>query len=256
MSTHQTAIRVSNLSVAYRTELALKNANFTVQTGSIMGIIGPNGAGKSTLLKAMLGLLTPLTGQVAFFGQPLTRVRQRIGYVPQSTSVDWDYPATVFDVALMGTYGRLGIMRRPSQTERAHTHAALEQVGIADLADRQIGELSGGQRQRAFLARALAASPDLLILDEPFQGVDAVSEASILEVLLALQRDGQSAVVVHHDLTTVQNFCDHVTLLNRDVIASGPIATAFTRRNIEAAYNTVFQHQSSADTGGSETSLA
>ncbi|MGO1465194.1 MAG: metal ABC transporter ATP-binding protein [Brachybacterium sp.] len=230
------ACRTSGLSVAYRTEPVLRNVDFHVPGGAVMGIVGPNGAGKSTLIKAMLGLVTPLTGTSEFFDQPLGRVRQRVGYMPQFTSVDWDFPTTVGDVVLMGTYGRLGWLRRPRRAEKNIAAAAMEQTGTADLARRQIGELSGGQRQRVFLARALAQEPDLYFMDEPFQGIDAKSQRAIVSVLRRLRQDGKTVVIVHHDLATVQDFCSHVTLLNQAVISSGPVEEAFTSEHLRTAY--------------------
>lgn len=169
------ACATHNLSVAYRATPVLRKVSFTVPVGVTMGIVGPNGAGKSTLIKAMLGLVKPLVGTSEFFGKPLGRVRHRVGYMPQTTSVDWDFPTTVMDVVTMGTYGSLGWVRRPGRAERARAAAELEQTGITHLADRQIGELSGGQRQRVFLARTLVQAPDLYFMDEPFQGIDAKS---------------------------------------------------------------------------------
>ena len=230
------ACATTNLSVAYRAEPVLRGVDFRVPPGVVMGIVGPNGAGKSTLIKAMLGLVTPLTGTSEFFGRPLSRVRRRVGYMPQSTSVDWDFPTTVRDVVTMGTYGSLGWLRRPGRAERARALAALEQTGIPDLATRQIGELSGGQRQRVFLARALVQAPDLYFMDEPFQGIDARSQQAIVAVLHSLREQGRSVVIVHHDLTTVRDYCDHVTLLNRRVVACGPASETFTRENIRTAY--------------------
>lgn len=226
----------SGLSVAYRAEPVLRNVDFSVSAGAVMGIVGPNGAGKSTLIKAMLGLVTPLTGTSEFFGQSLSRVRQRVGYMPQSTSVDWDFPTTVRDVVLMGTYGRLGWLRRPRPAEKNTAATAMAQTGITDLARRQIGELSGGQRQRVFLARALAQEPDLFFMDEPFQGIDAKSQQAIVSVLHRLRQDGKTVVIVHHDLATVQDFCTHVTLLNQAVISSGPVDEAFTSEHLRNAY--------------------
>ena len=223
-------------SVAYGHAPVLRNADVTVPTGVVMGIVGPNGAGKSTLLKAMLGLVKPLTGEALFFGRPLPRVRRRVAYVPQSTSVDWDFPARVRDVVLMGTYGSLGWFRRPGAAERSRATAALEATGITDLADRQIGELSGGQRQRVFLARALAQEPELYFMDEPFQGVDARSQAAIVDVLHSLRAAGKTVVIVHHDLATVADYCDYVTLLNRRVVASGPTEESFTEATVRATY--------------------
>lgn len=230
------ACQTRNLSVAYRAEPVLRNVNLEVPQGVVMGIVGPNGAGKSTLITAMLGLVTTLTGGTEFFGRPLSKERLRVGYMPQSTSVDWDFPTTVFDIVVMGTYGSLGWIRRPGARERERAHNALAQTGISDLAHRQIGELSGGQRQRVFLARTLAQAPDLYFMDEPFQGVDAKSQQAIIDVLHTLRSSGSTVVMVHHDLATVRNYCDHVTLLNRSVIASGPTESAFTRENIRLAY--------------------
>ncbi|MGB3413237.1 MAG: metal ABC transporter ATP-binding protein [Microbacteriaceae bacterium] len=225
------------LSYAYRTEAVLHSVNLSITSGVVLGIVGPNGAGKSTLIKTMLGLIKPLTGETRFFGQPLDRVRKRVGYMPQSSSVDWDFPTTVFDVVLMGTYGRIGWLGRPGKHHRVEAMQALEEVGIAELAKRQIGELSGGQRQRTFLARALVQAPDVYFMDEPFQGVDALSEQAIVRVLQLLKAQGKTIVLVHHDLNTVAEYCDQVTLLNRTVIASGPVATTFTRENIRTAYD-------------------
>ncbi|MEM8553521.1 MAG: metal ABC transporter ATP-binding protein [Pseudomonadota bacterium] len=232
-----TACECRDLSVAYREDPVLRHVDFRVPTGSVMGIVGPNGAGKSTLIKAMLGLVPPLAGRSEFFGQPLDKVRNRVGYMPQSTSVDWDFPTTVIDLAIMGTYGELGWLRRPGKPERARAMAALEQTGMHALANRQIGELSGGQRQRAFLARALVQAPDLYFMDEPFQGIDAKSQQAMVEVLRDLSAAGKTVVIVHHHLGSVLDICDHVTLLNKSIVASGPGQETFTTENIRAAYD-------------------
>lgn len=236
MSQAPIACQTRNLSVAYRADPVLRRVNFRVPVGSVMGVIGPNGAGKSTLIKAMLGLVTPLAGTSEFFGHPLDQVRRRVGYMSQSTSVDWDFPTTVVDLVTMGTYGELGWIRRPGKAEHDRAMAALEQTGIPDLADRQIGELSGGQRQRAFLARTLVQAPELYFMDEPFQGIDAKSQQAMVDVLKRLSAEGKTIVIVHHHLATVRDYCDHVTLLNVGVIASGPADEAFTKENIRAAY--------------------
>ena len=236
MSSMPIACQTRNMSVAYRAEPVLHRVNFSVPVGSVMGIIGPNGAGKSTLIKAMLGLVTSLTGTSEFFGRSLDQVRRRVGYMPQGASVDWDFPTTVIDLVTMGTYGDLGWIRRPGKAERARAMAALEQTGIAELASRQIGELSGGQRQRAFLARTLVQAPDLYFMDEPFQGIDAKSQEAMLHVLYDLSAQGKTCVIVHHHLATVRDYCNHVTLLNGSVIASGPAEEAFTKENIRIAY--------------------
>ena len=230
------ACRAIDLSVAYRESAVLENVSMDVPRGAVMGIVGPNGAGKSTLLKAMLGLVPALTGRAEFFGGTFEQARGRVGYMPQSSSVDWDFPATVFDAVLMGTYGSLGWIRRPGRAERARARDALERTGIGDLADHQIGELSGGQRQRVFLARTLVQAPDLYVMDEPFQGVDAKSQGAILAVLHELRTQGSTVIMVHHDLATVRDSCDYVTLLNRKVIASGPIADAFTTEHLRTTY--------------------
>lgn len=230
------ACATHDLSVAYGAAPVLVGVNFVVPSGVVMGIVGPNGAGKSTLIKAMLGLVKPLTGTSVFFGRPLTDVRQRVGYMPQSNSVDWDFPTTALDVVTMGTYGSLGWIRRPGKAEKARAMAALEQTGIPELAGSQIGELSGGQRQRVFLARTLAQAPDLYFMDEPFQGIDAKSQQAIVQVMHSLREQGKTVVIVHHDLATVRQYCDYVTLLNRKVIASGPAEQTFTRANIRTAY--------------------
>ncbi|MCH2164858.1 MAG: metal ABC transporter ATP-binding protein [Marinovum sp.] len=202
-----------------------------------MGIVGPNGAGKSTLIKAMLGLVTPLTGTSEFFGESLNTVRNRVGYMPQSASVDWDFPTTVVDLATMGTYGALGWFRRPGNAERKRAMDALEQTGMQDFAMRQIGELSGGQKQRAFLARALVQAPDLYFMDEPFQGIDAKSQDAMIGVLKELGAQGKTVVIVHHHLGSVLDFCDHVTLLNKTIVASGSGPETFTTENIRATYD-------------------
>lgn len=231
------ACSVRGLAVAYGSTPVLEGVDLEVPAGVVLGVVGPNGAGKSTLLKAMLGLVPALSGRVEFFGRPLPAVRARVGFMPQATTVDWDFPTTVRDVVTMGTYGSLGWLRRPGRAERARTAAALEQCGITDLANRQIGELSGGQRQRVFLARTLVAEPDLYLMDEPFAGVDARSQRAIVEVLHSLRRAGRTVVIVHHDLATVREYCDHVALLNRTVVAGGPVEEAFTTENVRRTYD-------------------
>ena len=234
------AAAARGLTVAYHSTPVLRDISLTVPVGVVMGVVGPNGAGKSTLLKAMLGLVPPATGDALFFGRPLAQVRQQVGYMPQHTSVDWDFPTTVADVVLMGTYGRLGWLRRPGRAEKQAAARAMEATRVTDLADRQIGQLSGGQRQRVFLARTLAQEPDLFIMDEPFQGVDAFSQQAIVDVLHDLRAQGRTVILVHHDLSTVADYCDHVTLLGGDarpgVVASGGVSTHFTHENISAAY--------------------
>ncbi len=228
---------VENISAAYRDRLALSGVSFTVPSGEIMAILGPNGAGKSTLIKAMLELIPRVSGKAEFFGKNLSRVRKRIAYMPQSASIDWDFPARVKDVVLMGTYTHLGWLRRPGKKEHQAALAAMEQLDISDLANRQISELSGGQKQRTFVARALAADADLLVMDEPFAGVDMKSEKTILQVLRSLASSGKTVLLVHHDLATVREFCSSVLLLREgNLVASGPLDTTFTAKNISQAY--------------------
>lgn len=236
MTTEQVALDVNDLAVAYHDVLALKNANLRVPGGVIMGIVGPNGAGKSTLLKGTLGLVPPLYGSATFFGTTLDQVRERVGYLPQHSSVDWDYPATVMDVALMGTYKTGKIFSRVTKADRERARYALERVGLSDLAHRQIGELSGGQRQRTFLARVLAQQADMYFMDEPFAGVDIASQDTITKVLHELRGEGATIVIVHHDLSTIPTLCDQVALVDGTVVASGPVGEVFTRDMINRTY--------------------
>lgn len=229
-------LEIRDLTVAYRETAVLWDIDLTIPGGQLCAVVGPNGAGKSTLLKAVLGLIPRLSGQISFFGQPLSRVRQRVGYVPQRSSVDWDFPTDALDVVTMGLYGQLGWFRRPGARQKAQAMECLETVGLADLAHRSIGQLSGGQQQRVFLARALAQNPDLFFMDEPFAGVDAPTEQAILEVLQQLRGQGKTVVVVHHDLETVRDYFDHLTLLNQRILASGPMAQVYTQQNLQATY--------------------
>ena len=231
-----TALSVSGLSFAYRDSLVLREVTLDLPQGVVLGVIGPNGAGKSTLLKAVVGLLKRAKGTVACFGQPLHRVRRRVGYMRQASSVDWDFPTTVSDVVLMGTYGGLGWFRRPGTKERDVAAAALKRVGIPHLAHRPISQLSGGERQRTFLARLLAQQSDLLLLDEPFAGVDAASQETITNVLHGLRDEGRTVVIVHHDLATVPTLCDWTCLLNRTVMGFGPTKEVFTDEMVKQAY--------------------
>ncbi len=230
------AIEVHDLTVSYQAKPVLWDIDVEIPAGKLVGIVGPNGAGKSTLIRAILGLVRPASGWVRIHGESARRGRHGCGYVPQRESVDWEFPVDVRDVVLMGTYARLGWFRRPGKRERDLAMRCLEQVGIADLARRQIAELSGGQQQRVFLARALAQDAQVYLMDEPFSGVDAATETAIFEVLLALREEGRTVVVVHHDLQTVEEYFDHVLLLNLRLVAAGPIGTTFTRENLLATY--------------------
>ncbi len=229
-------LAVRGLTVSYGEKPAVFSIDMTVQPGAMTAIIGPNGAGKSTLLKAALGIMTPLSGQVTVFGQPLQSQRGRVAYVPQRASVDWDFPTRVIDVVLMGLSRELGLLGRVRAKHQARAIDSLERVGMQDFADRQIGQLSGGQQQRVFLARALTQNADLYLLDEPFAGVDAATEKAIISVLKSLKQDGKTVVVVHHDLATVTDYFDNVFLINTRKVAEGPVPEVFTADTLQLAY--------------------
>lgn len=230
------ALEVEGLTVTYGREPALWNADLRLEAGALAAVVGPNGAGKSTLLKASLGVVPRVAGRVRVFGEDPARKRRLVAYVPQRASVDWDFPATVLDVVIMGTYGRLGWFRRPGRAERAAALSALEQMEIAELSARQISELSGGQQQRVFLARALAQQADLLLLDEPFAGVDAETEDALFSLLRELSDAGTTVVAVHHDLDTARTRFDDALLLAGEVVSSGPAATALSAEHLRRAY--------------------
>lgn len=231
-----TALEIHDMTVAYHRKPVLWDVDLVVPEGKLVGIVGPNGAGKTTLIKAVLGLLPLASGKVEIYGKPYTEQRSLIGYVPQRESVDWDFPVTVEDVVLMGTYGRLGWCRRPGRSERATAARCLEQVGLAKFARRQIRQLSGGQQQRVFLARALAQDARVYFMDEPFAGVDAATEAAIIELLQRLRSERKTVFVVHHDLQTVRSYFDYVILLNLRLVACGPTDTTFTTANLQETY--------------------
>ena len=232
----ENALTINDLTVAYENEPVLWDIDLAVPQGVIMAVVGPNGAGKTTLVKAILGLIKPAAGQVLIYDQPYTHQRHLVGYVPQRRSVDWDFPTTVFDVVMMGLYGKLGWIKRPGKPHRQITQQALEKVGIRHLADRQINQLSGGQQQRVFLARALVQDAQIYFMDEPFQGVDATTERAIVTLLQELRDQGKTMVIVHHDLQTVSEYFDWVTLLNVRKIASGPIEKTYTPENLKKTY--------------------
>lgn len=227
---------VHDVTVAYHRRPVLWDVDLTIRTPRLVGIVGPNGAGKSTLIKAILGLVPVATGEITVFGRPLRKQRRLVGYVPQRESVDWDFPVSVLDVVLMGTYGELGWLRRPGRKHRQRALDCLGRVGMGDFAKRQIGQLSGGQQQRVFLARALAQQAQLYFMDEPMAGVDAATEEVIFRLLRELHRDGRTVLVVHHDLRTVPRYFDDVVLLNMRVVAHGPVAEVFTPENLKKTY--------------------
>jgi manganese/zinc/iron transport system ATP- binding protein len=230
------ALAIRGLTVGYGGKVALLSVDATVPAARMVGILGPNGAGKSTLLKAALGIVPRLSGHITVFGTAMPEALRRIAYVPQRASVDWDFPALVIDVVMMGLWRQLGLLRLAGRRHRARALACLDRVGMADFAQRQIGELSGGQQQRVFIARALAQDADLYLLDEPLAGVDAATERTVIAVLRGLRAEGRTVVCVHHDLSTVAEYFDHVLMLNVRRIAEGPVATAFTAANLQATY--------------------
>ncbi len=231
-------VEVEDMTVAYHIKPVLWDIDLKIPKGVLMAIVGPNGAGKSTLIKAMLDLIEPVSGKVLFNGRTYKEERKHIGYVPQSESVDWDFPASVLDIVMMGRYGKLGWFKRPGKIDREKSLEALEKVGMSQFVDRQISELSGGQQQRVFLARALVQEADIYFMDEPFKGVDAKTELAIIDILKDLKSNGKTVVVVHHDLDTVEEYFDHVVLLNTQLIESGPVSEVYTEENIEKTYRT------------------
>jgi manganese/zinc/iron transport system ATP- binding protein len=230
------ALEIHDLTVAFDRKPVLWNIDLKLPQGKLIGIIGPNGAGKSTLIKAVMGLLPLSSGFSKLFDQDLHHVRQRVSYVPQRESVDWDFPASVLDVVMMGRYGKLGLFKRPRKADRDAALDCLKQVGMEQYAQRQISQLSGGQQQRTFLARALAQQADIYFMDEPFAGVDAATEKTIIELLRTMTEANKTVIVVHHDLQSVPQYFDWVILLNTRLIAYGPTETTFTQTNLQETY--------------------
>ncbi len=229
-------LSIHDMTVAYHRKPVIWDIDYNAPPGQLIAIIGPNGAGKSTLINAVLDLVPKASGRVQIFGKPYRKQRNRVGYVPQRESVDWDFPVCALDVVAMGTYRRIGWCRPVTRRFRQAAMTALDRVGMADYARRQISHLSGGQQQRVFLARALAQDADLYLMDEPFAGVDAATERAIVAILRELRQTGKTALVVHHDLQTVSEYFDHVVLLNMRLVASGPTAEVFTRENLRKTY--------------------
>lgn len=230
------AISVKGLSVSYDRKRILSNIYLDIEAGYTYGVIGPNGAGKSTLFKAILGLMEPNAGEVLIEGQPVQKKRKGMAYVPQHSEVDWSFPATVMDVVLMGRYPHKKILGKLTDEDHSLANEALQEVGIEHLKERQIGELSGGQQQRVFLARALCQQADILLLDEPFVGVDITTEEKIIQILHRLAKEGKTVLVIHHDLATVVSYFEKVILVNQRLIAFGDVETTFTQENIAKAY--------------------
>ena len=247
----ETAVQVHDLTVAYHETPVLWDVDLEIRPGYATSIVGPNGAGKSTLLKAILGLVPVAAGNIRVFGTSLDAERHRVAYIPQRGSVDWDFPTNALDVVTMGRYGRIGWFRRPGKRDREIALECLAKLGMADFASRQISQLSGGQQQRVFLARALAQEADLYLMDEPFVGVDAVTERAIVQLLHDVRDAGKTVVAVHHDLESVTDYFDDVVLLNVERIAAGPVSLVFTEENLRKTY----QPRSSPLTGGGTSGL-
>lgn len=236
---NNTMIQVDNLSVNYAGNKAIHDIDLTIPTGHITGIIGPNGAGKSTLVKSLLGLID-YQGTVTFGEKKLKQVQKNIAYVEQRQELDLSFPINVFDTVLLGTYPKLGLIKHPGKKEKQLAQEALETVDMQHYSHRQIGELSGGQLQRVFIARAIAQQPDWFFLDEPFVGIDVVSEEVIVKVLKKLRDEGKSMVIVHHDLSKVTEYFDYLIMLNKSVSAFGPVEQVFKKNNLSAIYGASF----------------
>ncbi|WP_264737483.1 metal ABC transporter ATP-binding protein [Cytobacillus firmus] len=234
------AISIEDLHVSYFGNEAVTGVSLSVNTGNLVGIIGPNGAGKSTFLKAMLNLIPKDKGAVKVLGKPIAEVRKSIAYVPQRNDIDWDFPITVHDAVLIGTYPHLKLFRRPKKKDKEWAMECLQRVGMQEFSRRQIGELSGGQQQRVFLARALAQKADLFFLDEPFVGVDVSSEETIVNILKELCRQGKTVIVVHHDLSKANDYFNQLILLNKELISYGTVEEVFKPEVIAKAYKGQF----------------
>lgn len=239
------SLAVSDLWVTYTNGVtAVQGAGFALRAGTITALVGVNGSGKSSLFKAIMGFLTPARGTVTLSGKPVREALKAglVAYVPQAEEVDWTFPVLVEDVVMMGRYGRMNLMRIPRAVDRAAVSAALERVGLADLRKRQIGELSGGQRKRVFLARAMAQESEIILLDEPFTGVDVTTENAIIALLRAMRDEGRLMLVSTHNLGSVPDFCDEVVLFNKTVLAQGPTVTTFTEANLATAFGGSLRH--------------
>lgn len=230
------SISVKGLSVSYDRKRVLSNIHLSIESGNIYGVVGPNGAGKSTLFKSILELIEPNSGQIEVLGTDIEKVRKKVAYVPQKDEVDWTFPATVMDIVLQGRYPHKKILQSLNKEDRAIARSALKDLEIEDLEDRQIGQLSGGQQQRVFIARALTQEAELFLLDEPFVGVDMLTEERIITILKRLASEGKTLLVVHHDLATVEKYFNKVILLNQRLIAYGDTQTTFTKSNVAACY--------------------
>lgn len=229
-------VEVHDLTVSYNRKPVLWGVDLTLPKGALIGVMGPNGAGKSTLIKTIMGLLPNQSGFVKLFGKSLDEVRELVSYVPQRESVDWDFPISVIEVVLMGRYGKLGLFKRPRNSDREIALECLRKVGMEAFQNRQISQLSGGQQQRVFLARALAQKAELYFMDEPFTGVDAATENAVVELLKEMKQQGKTVVVVHHDLQSAKEYFDWIVLLNMRLVASGKTEDVFTAEILHETY--------------------
>lgn len=243
--TANTGIIAKDVTVTYRNgHTALRDASFEIPTGTITALVGVNGAGKSTLFKAIMGFVPAAKGEISVLGMPAKAALKQniVAYVPQAEEVDWTFPVLVEDVVMMGRYGHMGFLRRPSQSDRDAVTTALSRVNMLEFRDRQIGELSGGQRKRVFLARALAQDGKVILLDEPFTGVDVQSEDAIIALLREMRDEGRVMLVSTHNLGSVPEFCDRTVLVKETVLAYGPTEQTFTHENLELAFGGVLRH--------------
>ncbi len=231
-------IELENVTVSYDRTVALHGANLRVNQGSIAGIVGMNGSGKSTLFKAIMGLEKLRSGRVLIQGKPINKIHQRnlLAYIPQTEAVDWDFPISVYDVVMMGRYGYMNCLRIPREIDRQIVQQSLAKTQLTGLEQRQIGELSGGQKKRTFLARTLAQQGDIILLDEPFAGVDVKTEKAIIELLIELRDLGKTILISTHDLSSIATFCDQVILVNKTILAYGSIADVFTPENLSRTF--------------------
>lgn len=230
------AVHVEDMTMAYASKPVIWDLDVDIMDNSITAVIGPNGAGKSTFIKGVLGIIKPISGEISIFGQPYKKVYKEIAYIPQSGSVNWNFPTTVFDVVLMGRYTQVGAFKKYSKEDKDIAMSSLATVRMEEFANRHISELSGGQKQRVFLARAIAQKAKLYFMDEPLQGVDVKTEAIIMDTIRKFKKDGKTIVVVHHDLSTIEDYFERVVLVNKQLIASGSVKEAFTKENIHKAY--------------------
>lgn len=235
---NSTNIDIENVTVAYNGKVALHSASLQLEAGTICGLVGMNGAGKSTLFKAIMGFVKPTSGRILINGLPMRQVQKNnlVAYVPQAEEVDWNFPVSVADVVMMGRYGYMNFLRIPRAIDRAAVRDGLERLEMWDLRDRQIGELSGGQKKRTFFARALAQQATILLLDEPFAGVDIKTEKATIDLLIQLRQAGHTILISTHDLASIGTFCDRVVLINRSILAYGKTADVFTEENLSRTF--------------------